>query len=162
MPPDNYGPWSPACDQVERGKQLRTLSAIVHLQLGPNHPLITELRAAETSLEALGRAQERVETLPSLPAPPACVLHRRHLAAEKARCAMSRPDDRSVRRQYLVGQLHACGPRVVMEALIQVAASSPAQLDSILESFCSLPPEVYRSIGADVLPINRLVNGGRR
>jgi hypothetical protein len=74
-----------------------------------------------------------------------------------------RPDDHSPRRQHLVGRPQACGPRVALEAFLEVAAGTPEDLDPILESFCEIPPEVYRAIGADVLPIDRLrvVEGGR-
>jgi hypothetical protein len=80
---------------------------------------------------------------------------------------LARPDQRSPRRQRLVKKLYACGPRPVMEALIQAAASSPGQLDSIIQAFTEIPPEVYRSVGASELPIDALrdrlsvIKGGR-
>jgi hypothetical protein len=61
-----YGPFSPAIDAVERGKQLRALCAISHLQLGPNHPLTPALRAAENGQEELELAYGLVEALPAL------------------------------------------------------------------------------------------------
>jgi hypothetical protein len=61
-----YGPWSPTIDPLEQGKQLRSLCAIAHLQLGPNHPLTPALRAAEDSQEALDLAYGLVEALPAL------------------------------------------------------------------------------------------------
>jgi hypothetical protein len=75
---------------------------------------------------------------------------------------MSRPCDRSPRRQRLVRRLVRCGERPVLEALIQTEAGTP--LDTVLEAFCSLQPEDYAAVGADVLPIDRLkvVNGGRK
>jgi hypothetical protein len=46
-PAGPFGPWSPTCDRIERGKQLRTLAAIAYMRLGPHHPLVAELRATE-------------------------------------------------------------------------------------------------------------------
>jgi hypothetical protein len=63
--------------------------------------------------------------------------------------------NRSVRIQRLVSALYECGKRPVMEAFIQAAAGAPEDLGKILDSYVSIPPEVYRSIGADELPINR-------
>jgi hypothetical protein len=60
-----YGPWAPTCAGTERIAQLRALAAITHLQLGHNHPLVSELRAAEASPDALGRAWAQVERLPA-------------------------------------------------------------------------------------------------
>jgi hypothetical protein len=62
-----FGPWSPTCDRIERGKQLRTLASIAYLRLGPRHPLVAELRAAEHDPMALVRAQDLVDALPPLP-----------------------------------------------------------------------------------------------
>jgi hypothetical protein len=73
MVPANYGPWSPGVDHVERRCQLHALLAIAHLQLGPQHPLVADLRAADSSPEALARAHSAIEALPSL--------RRRHLLA---------------------------------------------------------------------------------
>lgn len=61
-----YGPWSPTCDRIERGKQLRSLAALVAAHYGSEHPLVSELRAAETDPMAFVRAQEAFERLPSL------------------------------------------------------------------------------------------------
>lgn len=71
------------------------------------------------------------------------------------------PTARSARRQYLAAHLHRCGPRPTLEALIAVAAGQ--DLDFVLEDFCRLAPEVYESIGADVLPIDQIavIDGGR-
>ena len=67
---------------------------------------------------------------------------------------------RSPRRQHLARHLHACGPRPVLEALLEVEAGRP--LDAVLADFGRLPPELYRVMGADVLPIDEwaLVDGG--
>jgi hypothetical protein len=69
---DGYGPFSPACDEIERGKQLRSLIALTHTLFGLRHPLIVELRAAESGdPTALERAHALIEALPPL--------HRRRL-----------------------------------------------------------------------------------
>jgi hypothetical protein len=67
---------------------------------------------------------------------------------------------RSRRRQHLARHLHACGPRPVLEALLEVEAGRP--LDEVLHAFGRLPPELYAAVGADVLPIDEwaLVDGG--
>jgi hypothetical protein len=62
----NYGPWSPTCDRIERGKQLRSLAALASVYLGSDHPLVAELRAAEVDAMAFVRAQDLVEALPAL------------------------------------------------------------------------------------------------
>jgi hypothetical protein len=61
---------------------------------------------------------------------------------------------RSARRQQLVSRLHRAGQRPVLEALLAVADGG--DLDAVLEDFGRLPPEVYRAIGADLLPIDRI------
>ena len=67
---------------------------------------------------------------------------------------------RSPRRQHLARHLHACGPRPVLEALLEVEAGRP--LDAVLADFGRLPPELYAAVGADVLPIDEwaLIDGG--
>jgi hypothetical protein len=69
----SYGPWSPAASPEDRSRQLHTLVAVAHLQLGKDHPLVGELRRAETDRIAFRRAQELIEVLPPL--------HRRRLLA---------------------------------------------------------------------------------
>jgi hypothetical protein len=68
---------------------------------------------------------------------------------------------RSPRRQYLVGQLHAAGRRPLLEALIEIEAGH--SVDGVLERFATIPPEVYRLLGADQLPIDSVAifDGGR-
>src|SRR6266536_1025429 len=68
---------------------------------------------------------------------------------------------RSPRRQHFARHVHACGPRPVLEALLAVAAGQA--LDEVLEDFARLPAEVYRAVGADVLPIDELavIDGAR-
>jgi hypothetical protein len=75
---------------------------------------------------------------------------------------MSRPCDRSPRRQRLVHRLVQCGERIVLEALVQVDAGAP--LDDTLEAFCCLRPADYAAAGVAALPLNKLalLNGGAR
>lgn len=61
-------------------------------------------------------------------------------------------DPRNQRRQQLVRQLHAAGPRPVLECLLEVAGGG--DLDETLEAYGRLPPAVYRALGADKLPID--------
>lgn len=62
----SWGPWSPTCHREERPLQLRTLRTIAYLRLGPDHPLIAELRAAETDAMSFVKAQDLIEALPAL------------------------------------------------------------------------------------------------
>jgi hypothetical protein len=62
-----WGPWSPACcGHEQRVLQLRTLRTIAYLRLGPDHPWISELRAAETDPMAFVRALEGFDQVPAL------------------------------------------------------------------------------------------------
>lgn len=69
---------------------------------------------------------------------------------------------RSPRRQHPARHLHSCGPRPVLEALIEVADGKP--LDAVLADFGRLPAELYAALGADVLPIDEItiIDGGRQ
>jgi hypothetical protein len=69
---------------------------------------------------------------------------------------------RSARRQRLAKHLHKCGVRPVLEALIAVEGGQP--LDTVLEDFARLSPEIYEAVGADVMPIDAVavIAGGRR
>jgi hypothetical protein len=69
---------------------------------------------------------------------------------------------RSARRQHLSRHLHAAGPRPCMEALIEVADGG--DLDTVLESYARIAVEVYRALGADELPMERLhvIDGGAK
>jgi hypothetical protein len=73
-----------------------------------------------------------------------------------------RRDPRNVRRQRLSLHLHSCGPRPVLEALLDVAAGR--DLDETLEDFARVPVETYRAVGASPLPIQKIsvVKGGKR
>lgn len=63
--------------------------------------------------------------------------------------------NRTPRRQRLVKHLVECGTRPVLEALI--AVDKGQDLDEVLEDFARLQPETYEAVGADTLPIDRLV-----
>jgi hypothetical protein len=69
--------------------------------------------------------------------------------------------ERSARRQRLVAQLHAGGPRPVLEALLEVVASKP--LTTVLERFARISPEIHRAVGAERLAVDDLfvIDGGR-
>ena len=71
------------------------------------------------------------------------------------------PGSRSPRRQRLTTHLHACGPRPVLEALLELGADRP--LDEVLEEYARLPARIYHAPGADVLPIDVLavIDGGQ-
>jgi hypothetical protein len=69
-----YGPWSPGLhDEVERGKQLRSLQALVAVFLGSTSPLIAALRKAEDDAGALTAASDVLDKVPSV--------KRRHIMA---------------------------------------------------------------------------------
>jgi hypothetical protein len=61
-----FGPWSPDVDPAERIAQLRSLAALGAVSVGSSHPLVAELRAAETNHAAAGRALALLDALPSL------------------------------------------------------------------------------------------------
>ena len=62
-------------------------------------------------------------------------------------------DARSVERQQGVAHLVASGPRVVLEALIEVSRGKT--LDDVLRRYSTIPISIYRAVGADVLPVHR-------
>jgi hypothetical protein len=61
-----FGPWSPDIDPVERTAQLRSLAALAAVLVGSHHPLVAELRKAETDPDAAERALALLDGLPSL------------------------------------------------------------------------------------------------
>jgi ProP effector len=65
-PASPFGPWSPTVHRDERVPQLRTLRAIAYMRVGPRHPLVAELRAAEHDPAAAERALALFDALPSL------------------------------------------------------------------------------------------------
>lgn len=70
--------------------------------------------------------------------------------------------NRTSRRQRLVKHLMECGPRPVLEALIQTEAGTP--LDTVLASYAKLQPELFEMLGADELPFEQVgvIDGGRK
>ena len=62
----SYGPWAPGIERVECRLQMRGMSVIAYMLLGPYHPLWSMLRAGETDPTAYVEAQSMVERLPSL------------------------------------------------------------------------------------------------
>ena len=54
-------------------------------------------------------------------------------------------------RQQRVQHLYDSGPRVVYEALLEVARG--ATLDCVLARFARIPAETYRALGADQFPL---------
>jgi hypothetical protein len=65
-PTSLFGPWSPNVDPVERTAQFRSLAALAAVSVGSGHPLVAELRAAETDRNAAERALALLDALPSL------------------------------------------------------------------------------------------------
>jgi hypothetical protein len=65
-PAGPFGPWSPGIAPVERIAQLRSLAALAAVSVGSGHPLVAELRAAETDQDAAERALALLDALPSL------------------------------------------------------------------------------------------------
>jgi hypothetical protein len=61
-----FGPWSPRVDPVERIAQFRSLAALAAVLVGSAHPLVAELRAAETDRDAAERALKLLDGMPSL------------------------------------------------------------------------------------------------
>jgi hypothetical protein len=61
-----FGPWSPAVDPTERGKQFRSLAALAAVFFGTQHGLVSELRAAEGDAAAAARALALLDTTPTL------------------------------------------------------------------------------------------------
>jgi hypothetical protein len=53
---------------------------------------------------------------------------------------------RTRRRQYLSAQIHAAGPRPVLEAMI--AVHEGAHIDDVLVDFARIPAEAYHAMGA--------------
>ena len=62
-------------------------------------------------------------------------------------------DARSAERQRGVAHLCAAGPRVVLEALLEISRGKP--IDDVLLRYAKMPVSVYRAMGADVLLIHQ-------
>jgi hypothetical protein len=65
-PATPFGPWSPGVAPVERTAQSRSLAALAAVLVGSGHPLVAELRAAETDRDAAERALALLDALPGL------------------------------------------------------------------------------------------------
>jgi hypothetical protein len=65
-------------------------------------------------------------------------------------------DRRSAIRQRLVLHLYESGPRVVLEAMLELEQGK--NLDDVLISFTRIPASTYRQLGADRLPIPQELN----
>jgi hypothetical protein len=61
-------------------------------------------------------------------------------------------DARSAERQHGVRHLCASGPRVVLEAMLEIARGKP--IDDVLRRYSKMPVSVYRIMGAGVLPVH--------
>ena len=61
------------------------------------------------------------------------------------------------RMEQAARRLHACGERPVFELLLELACEGDCLEDVLerVESLASLGPEIYRAIGADVIPTRR-------
>ena len=62
-------------------------------------------------------------------------------------------DARSTARQRGVAHLCASGPRVVLEALLEISRGKP--IDEVLQRYRKVAVSTYRAIGADVMPIHQ-------
>jgi hypothetical protein len=62
-----YGPFREGLDPIERARKLMCFTGITACHLGSGHPLVSELRDAELSGDALQRAFAMFEELPALP-----------------------------------------------------------------------------------------------
>lgn len=63
-----FGPWTPsaAVDDVERGKQFRSLATSAAAFLGSGHELVATLRRAENDEAAAVKALALIDKVPSL------------------------------------------------------------------------------------------------
>jgi hypothetical protein len=75
---------------------------------------------------------------------------RRHLHVRTKRLVPPRTE-----RQRLVRHLHDAGPRPVLEALLAVA--NGGDLDEVLADIARLPVSIYHAMGANELPIDRVL-----
>jgi hypothetical protein len=78
--------------------------------------------------------------------------HRRNQLGQRDHYVEGRKvSPRSLERQRLVLHLWRCGPRPILEALLEV--STGKHLDVVLQDFARIQPATYKSVGADKLPI---------
>jgi hypothetical protein len=62
-----FGPWVPVADRGERMARFRMLASLVAIYTGSWHPLVAELRAAESDEAAADRALIAFNALPAIP-----------------------------------------------------------------------------------------------
>jgi len=63
-----FGPWSPSpsISPMERTAQFRSLASLAATFFGSNHPIVRELRCAETDSDAAARALDLLNRTPTL------------------------------------------------------------------------------------------------
>jgi hypothetical protein len=61
-----FGPFVPHVDRVEKIAMFRSLACLSAAFFGIDHPLVTELRAAETDNDAAARALALLDRTPTL------------------------------------------------------------------------------------------------
>jgi hypothetical protein len=61
-----FGPFRPDVDAVEKIAMFRSLACLSAAFFGTGHPLVTELRAAETDPDAAARALALLDRTPTL------------------------------------------------------------------------------------------------
>ena len=76
----------------------------------------------------------------------------RHVPKRQFQPSKKLQDARNSVRQQAVAHLHASGPRVVMEAMLELEQGKP--LDSVLRRYSRIPVATYRAVGAGILPIH--------
>lgn len=86
-----FGPWVPRLRKAERLARWRSLRALAVVFVGPDHPLVSALRVAETDKDAASTALEELDALSPLS-------RRRLLATYATVCAPERGPGRGRRR----------------------------------------------------------------
>ena len=71
------------------------------------------------------------------------------------KCVSDFQSQRSHNRQRQVAHLYAAGARPSLEALLAVAACG--DLDEVLADIARLPVSIYHAMGANELPIDRVL-----
>ena len=71
------------------------------------------------------------------------------------KCLSDFQSQRNTKRQRQARHLHDAGPRPVLEALLAVQGG--ADLDAVLADFARIPVSTYHAIGANELPIDRVL-----
>jgi hypothetical protein len=67
----------------------------------------------------------------------------------------------SAAMQRQAHHLHQCGPRAVLEALLEIARGTA--IEAVLADYARLPSDLFCAVGADALPVQQLrtIRGGR-